>query len=244
MTAGPVLQLLCAGAARGLVDALRARFAAETGARIEGRFGAVGAMKEALAAGAPGDVMVVTDAMVTVLADSGALDGATRASLGVVRTGVAVRAGDADPAIDTPEALRAALRGADRVYFPDPARATAGIHFAAVLQRLGLDETLAPRLATFANGAAAMAALAAAGEAVPIGCTQITEIRATPGVRVVGPLPAPFELATVYTAAVARHAADRALAARFVALLGGDGTSAAREAAGFEASPLSGTARS
>ena len=165
MTAGPVLRLLCAGAARGLVDALQARFAAETGARIEGRFGAVGAMKEALAAGAPCDVMVVTDAMVTALADSGALDGSTRAPLGVVRTGVAVRAGDAAPAIDTPDALRAALLGADRICFPDPARATAGIHFASVLQRLGVDETLAPRLATFPNGATAMAALAAPASA-------------------------------------------------------------------------------
>jgi molybdate transport system substrate-binding protein len=244
MTVGPVLQLLCAGAARGLVDALQARFTAATGARIEGRFGAVGAMKEALAGGAPCDVMVVTDAMVSALVESGALDGATRAPLGVVRTGVAVRAGDADPAIDTPDAVRAALLGADRICFPDPARATAGIHFASVLQRLGIDEALAPRLATFPNGATAMAALAASGERAAIGCTQITEILATPGVRLVGPLPLAFELATVYTAAVARQAADPALAVRFVDLLTGTDSREARRAAGFELEPLSGTARS
>jgi len=244
MTAGAVLQLLCAGAARGLVDALQARFAAETGARIEGRFGAVGAMKEALVAGAPCDVMVLTDAMVCALVEAGALDGSTRAPLGVVRTGVAVRAGDADPAIGTPDALRAALLGADRICFPDPARATAGIHFASVLRRLGLEETLAPRLATFPNGATAMAALASTPERAAIGCTQITEILAMPGVRLVGPLPPAFELATVYSAAVARRAADPALAARFVELLAGAGARDARRTAGFEVDPLSGTARS
>ena len=237
MTASAVLHLLCAGAARGLVDALQARFSAETGARIEGRFGAVGAMKEALAGGAPCDVMVVTDAMVSTLAETGALDGSTRAPLGVVRTGVAVRAGDADPVLGSADALRAALLGADRIYFPDPARATAGIHFASVLQRLGIAATLAPRLATFPNGATAMAALAAAAERAPIGCTQITEILATPGVRLAGPLPPAFELATLYTAAVAREAADASLAARFVELLTGAASRAARQAAGFELDP-------
>ena len=50
MTAGATtLHLLCAGAARGLVGALEPRFAHETGATLVGRYGAVGAMKEALA---------------------------------------------------------------------------------------------------------------------------------------------------------------------------------------------------
>ena len=45
------LHLLCAGAAQGLVTALQPRLLQELTAQTGGRFGAVGAMKEAFAAG-------------------------------------------------------------------------------------------------------------------------------------------------------------------------------------------------
>ena len=39
-----------------------------------------------------------------------------------------------------------------------------------------------------------------------LGCTQVSEILYTEGVELVGPLPARFELSTVYSGAVATHA--------------------------------------
>ena len=234
MTAAAVLNVLCAGAAQGLVKALQQRFAAATGAQVQGRFGAVGAMKEALLAGEPCDVMIVTDAMIETLAASGALRGESCAPLGRVRTGIAVRVADPLPAIDTPDELRSALLAADRIYFPDPERATAGIHFAAVLRQLGIDDELAPRFATFSNGATSMRELAQSAAQRPIGCTQVTEINGTDGVRLVGALPKAFELATAYSAAVASRASDPALAARFVSLLAGIDSMALRRQGGFE----------
>jgi molybdate transport system substrate-binding protein len=47
-----------------------------------------------------------------------------------------------------------------------------------------------------------MRALAASTAAHPIGSTQETEIRSTPGVVLVAPLPPGCDLTTVYTAAV------------------------------------------
>ncbi len=228
------LELLCAGAAQGLVKALQQRFQDETGAALQARFGAVGAMKEALLAGEPCDVMVVTAAMVDALAAEGLLRADTRAALGRVRTGVAVRAGDAAPEVATPEALRNALRAADAVFFPDAERSTAGIHFAGVLRQLGLWDELQGRLRTYPNGATAMRELGASTAARPIGCTQVTEIRYTAGITLVAVLPSQFELATVYTAAVTATARDPALAARFVALLAGAEALPLRAAGGFE----------
>ena len=229
------LNLLCAGAAQGLVRSLQPRFLAETGASVAGRFGAVGAMKEALDAGEPCDVMIVTGAMVRLLTDAGALRARANAALGRVRTAVAVRSGTPHPDVSTVESLRAALLAADALYFPDPVRATAGIHFASVLKKLGIAEELAPRWRPFPNGATAMRELAASTSPNPIGCTQATEILYTDGVDLVALLPTQFELATVYTAAVAQRAADPDLAARFVALLAGVDTRALRTQAGFEA---------
>jgi molybdate transport system substrate-binding protein len=229
------LRLLSAGAAQGLVQALAPKFQARTGATLGGRFGAVGAMKEALLAGEPCDLMVTTDAMVDALVAEGRLRAEGRAALGRVRTGVAVRRGEPRPDVGTPESLAAALRAADAIYFPDPERATAGIHFLSVLRQLGLDAELAQRFRTFPNGATAMRELAAATSPRPIGCTQVTEILYTGGVELVGLLPPRFELATVYTAAVAAQAAEPALAARLIELLTGPDSAALRAHAGFEA---------
>jgi molybdate transport system substrate-binding protein len=234
MTTTRTLHLLCAGAAQGLVRALQPQLAQRCGAAIAGRFGAVGAMKEALLAGEPCDLMVVTDKMVGELAAAGLLRGDTRLPLGRVRTGVAVRSGQPKPDVTTPEALRAALLAAEGIYFPDPERATAGIHFANVMRELGVHDELRPRFRTFPNGATAMRELAASAAPRLIGCTQVTEINYTEGVELVGALPQRFELATVYTAAVATRAAEPELALQFVEMMAGDESQALRLAGGFE----------
>jgi molybdate transport system substrate-binding protein len=229
-----VLHFLSAGAAQGLLKALQPAFEAAHGVTLQGRFGAVGAMKEALLAGEPCDLFVSTDAMVTELSSQGRLDGGTRAALGRVRTGVAVRAGDSRPDVSTPESLRAALRAASGIYFPDPLRATAGIHFVQVLRELGIHDELLPRFRTFPNGATAMRELAAAGSPQPIGCTQVTEILYTAGVEWVAMLPPRFELATVYAAAVAAGSPQAAPALRLVQLMTSDEAASLRQQGGFE----------
>lgn len=238
MTARPSLNLLCAGAAQGLVSALQARWRGEVGSDIGGRFGAVGAMQEALRAGEPCDVFVSTDKMIGELIEAGLLRAdslpGSRATLGRVYTGIAVRAAAPHPDVATPEALRAALLAADAIYFPDAVRATAGIHFAGVMRELGLFDTLAPRFRTYPNGATAMREMAAHGTPNSIGCTQVSEILFIDGVELVANLPARFALATPYTAAVSASAADPALAAKFAAMLAGDDTKALRQAGGFE----------
>lgn len=231
------LHLLSAGAARGLVLALEPQFSAATGATLQASFGAVGAMRDALLGGAPCDVIILTDAMIDALGHEGRASLATRQALGRVRTGVAVRAGDPHPEVSSAAGLKAALQAADALYFPDPEKATAGIHFARVMRELGVHDALQPRFHPHPNGATAMRELAASTSPRPLGCTQVTEILYTPGVALVGLLPSQFELATVYTAVVMAQAADADLATRFVALLAGEQAQPLRTAGGFE--PLS-----
>lgn len=228
------LNFLSAGAAQGLVRALQAGFEADTGRLLQGRFGAVGAMKEALMAGEPCDLLVLTDTLVQQLVEQGLLRRDSCAPLGRVRTGVAVRAADPQPDVSTPDALRAALLAADAIYFPDPVRATAGIHFAQVLQALGVHDELQPRFCTFPNGATAMREMAASTLPRPLGCTQVTEILYTAGVQLVAVLPPKFELATPYTAAVTTASNQAEAAGRLVALMSGAASLALRQAGGFE----------
>jgi molybdate transport system substrate-binding protein len=228
------LILLSGGAANGLVAALGSRFKQETGADIDGTFGAVGAMRDKLIGGARADMLILTSALIAELAKAGHVVAGSAADLGAVATGVAVRSGDPAPAVGDADALRAALRAADGIYFPDPGLATAGIHFAKVLERLGIAEEVAPRLRTFPNGQAAMAALAARQGGRPIGCTQITEILNTNGVALVGNLPAEFALATVYTLGICANAQSPALARRFAAMLTDADSRELRRKLGFD----------
>jgi molybdate transport system substrate-binding protein len=155
------------------------------------------------------------------------------ADIGTVLTAIAVRRDDPAPPIADAADLRAALLAGGEIYFPDPKLATAGIHFAGVLDRLGIAAEAAPRLRTFPNGATAMRALAASTGQRPIGCTQVTEILATPGLRLVAPLPGELRLATVYTAAVCTKAGLSEQARALVGLLGGPAARESRQRAGF-----------
>jgi molybdate transport system substrate-binding protein len=228
------VRLLSGGAAHGVVRALSERFRAATGYEIDGTFSAVGAMRDKLLAGEPADLVILTRKLVDELAASGHVVPSPRADLGVVRTGIAVRTGDPSPDVSSADALRDSLLASQGIYFPDPQMATAGIHFAGVLAKLGVADELASRLRTFPNGATAMRALAQASDARLIGCTQITEIKGTPGVTLVGPLPALFELATTYSVGLCARATAPAAARRFITLLSGDESRAVRADAGFE----------
>ena len=55
------LALLSAGAAKGLVLALQQRFTEASGAQLQATFGAVGAIREQWLAGAPCDVIILTE---------------------------------------------------------------------------------------------------------------------------------------------------------------------------------------
>lgn len=227
------VRVLGAGASQGIVTSFAPALLAATGCTLEGTFGAVGAIRERFLAGEPCDVLILTAAQIAALAAEGLVLAAAGGPLGVVRTGIAVRKGDPHPPIGDAAGLAAALLAADEIYLADPKRATAGIHFAGVIARLGLSERLAPRLRPYPRGHFAMHALAESKARAAIGCTQVTEIADEPGIALVGALPPEFELATVYSVAVC--ARTQSPAARWLArALTAEASLPERRARGFE----------
>ena len=218
------LRILSGGAAQGAACAL----ATLNGFDLQGDFGAVGAMQKKLLEGEACDLVILTRGLIEDLEKSGRV--LAKSDLGAVRTAIAVRERDAAPDVSTAAALRAALAAADEIYFPDPEKATAGIHFMGVLRKLGVQGNLK----TYPNGATAMREMVRSEARSVIGCTQATEILNTAGAKLVAPLPREFELATIYTAAVCAGAPHREAAQRFLALLGGDESRELRKKAGFE----------
>ena len=227
----PGPRLFSAGAAQALVREFAATFFGTSGNALDATFGAVGAIAERLAAGETPDLIILTRAMIDRLVAEGRVRADSVADLGVVQTGVAVRNADPTPEVADAAALTTALLTAEGIYFPDPVKATAGIHFAGVIDRLGIRDKVEGSFRTFPNGATAMRELAQARGGVLIGVTQVTEILYTPGVRLVSLLPPELGLATTYTIGAFTGAPEVAL--RFARELAGPALRDAREQAGF-----------
>ncbi len=107
--------------------------------------------------------------------------------------------------------IRSKLAGAD------PAQgATRGIHFAGVLQRLGIADAVKAKTTLVPGGYPAE--LVARGE-VEMVVHQISEIVPVKGVTLVGPLPNELQKVTVYGAGVAVASTSKDAARAFVAFL-------------------------
>jgi molybdate transport system substrate-binding protein len=167
-------------------------------------FTAGGARDAVLAGAACGLVFTSEPAMGALVKAGRVLPPAT--VVGRTGLGFAVPAGAAE--LDTAD-LATALRAPPRIAMADPASgATAGTHFQAVLEKLGLAAELAPRITRHANGMLAVAEVAA-GRA-DVGVSQVTEIVPTEGVELGGTLPEALQMWTAYVAALTPAADDGA----------------------------------
>ena len=193
------LNIFSAGAAQAVVTQIAEKFRRDGGDAINAAFGAVGAMKARVVAGEPADVIILTAVLIDELIGEGLVVRGSRADLGKVGTGVAVRAGTPLPDIGNAQGLRDSILAATKIVCPDPAVATAGKVVLSVLDRLGIAAEVKPRLQYFPSGYPAMAYLAQCTGTREIGITQVTEILANPGVKLVGPLPAELQNTAVYS---------------------------------------------
>jgi len=229
-----MLRILSAGAAQAVVETIADAYTRETGDPVTAEFSAVGAMKARVVAGEAVDVVILTGALIDELVSSGHVAPGSRADLGKVGTGVAVRAGTPLPDVSSAQALRASLLAATAMVFPDPAVATAGKVVMQACEKLGIADQVRSRMQHFPNGYAAMRWLAASGGRNEIGITQITEILANKGVTYVGPLPGDLQAKAIYAAGLATRAAEAAAARKFIARLTGASARPMLAKAGYE----------
>ena len=228
-----MIRVLGGGAAQGLAATLGPAIAAATGLSVDGDYGPVGGMRDRIVAGEAADLVILSRSLVEALAEQGHVLRDSLVDVGKVATGIAVRDADAAVPSATEDALRAPLLEADGIFFPDPQQATAGIHFANVLRKMGIHDALSSRFLTFPGGIPAMAALARSDLSRPIGCTQVTEIMGSAGVRLSGLLPPGCDLVTTYTAGVTSRAAHPEAARAMSRILAAPESAPVRAAAGF-----------
>ncbi len=197
------IRVLAAGAAKAAVERIAPEFTRQTGHTLNATFDTVGAQRDRVLNGAPGtvaDVVILSHAVITQLRSAGRLNQDSARNLGVVSVSLAVPQGAPVPDISSPQALKQTLLAAPSIAYADPARgATAGTHFAKVLDTLGLSQTLQPRITVLPFGVEVIKDVSHGKYA--LGVSQSSEILQHPGITMVGPLPVPLALSTGYAAA-------------------------------------------
>jgi molybdate transport system substrate-binding protein len=227
------LKIMCARSMHQVVGRLADDFRRRSGHDPALVFGTVGALQTKLDAGETADVVITGAPAMDRLEQTGALAPGSRTDLATTRIGVAVRDGAAAPDISSPEAFRRALVAAPRIAFSDAAvGGSAGVHLAKLFVELGLGEEIKRKgMPQRSGGEAAQRVAEGAADLV---LTLIAEIVAVPGVRVVGPLPAPLGNDTTYCMAVHARCPAPEAARAFLAALADPATDAGWQAAGFE----------
>jgi molybdate transport system substrate-binding protein len=231
--------LIAPGGIRSAVEQLIPGFEQKTAYKVNATFVSGGESKQQVVRGDAFDVPIVQPPYPDVLASGNVVE-SSATPLASVAVGVAVKQGAPKPDISTPEAVKKMLLAAKSIVIPDAALgAAAGVSINAMLQRMGIDEQVEPKLkrvrGTGPNGAGGgnvATAMVANGEA-EIVMTFFSEMD-VPGVDKLGMLPREISPRTALVGFVSTHAKNPAAAKALLHYLSSPGAAAVYKSVGME----------
>jgi len=195
------LNVLSAIGMQSVMEDLGPKFERATGHKLVMAFATGGATVKRAQDGEAADVVVAPRQGIDSLVKNGKAAASNVTALASTGISVAVRKGTPKPDISSPEAFKRALLAAKSITYLNPADGGAsGIHFAKVLDRLGIASEMKSKT-VFAPKAGAVGPMVANGEA-EIGVLQFQLLFSIAGIEIVGPLPGDLQDATVFSAAI------------------------------------------
>lgn len=232
-TQAKTLDVLSAGALEGLLSMLIPDFTRETGHKVSLKVGTIGVVQARLRAGEHADLVIMSPAATAAMEKDGAAIRGSAVNICQAEAGIGVRAGAPRPDIATPDAFRRALIAARAITATDPkAGGTAGVHFAKLLERMGIADEVKAKLMLWDTGRAVIDTIAS-GKA-ELGITFISELMLDQRIAVVGPLPQGMRLTNIYTAAIPANSAAVETARTFIAFLTGPAARARFKSVGLD----------
>ncbi len=202
------LKVLSGNGARAAVRELCTQFERATGHEVNVQFEVNAALARKIEAGESFDVAVLNPQPLDALIKLGRIVADSRAVIGRIGLGVAVRAGAPKPAIATVTQFKSALLAAKAVAYPG--EGASGIYFAALVERLGIGEQMKPKMRPMA--AEDTVEVVARGEADLV-VVVASRIVGVPGVEFVGLIPAEVQTNIGFTTGIG-SASKRPEAAR------------------------------
>jgi len=212
------LRVLSAGAIEPGLKAAAAAFEKQTGHNVKISFNTAPELKKRMESNPDVDVVIAPPAVIGEFAAASKL-AETRANVGRVGMGVAVREGAPVPDISSAEALKRSVLAADSLVFN---RASTGIYLEGLLKKMDVYAQVEGKATRYPDGAAVMEHVIK-GKGQEIGFGAITEILLYQGkgLKFVGPVPAEVQNYTAYTAAPLASGRQQELAQQFVSFLAG-----------------------
>lgn len=179
-------------------------FTARTGIRVTSSLAASSTLAKQIEAGAPADVYFSADLQwMTYLEQRGLLRPGSRHDVVGNSLVLIAPASSSLQVRIAPGFDLASLLGGGRLAVADPDSVPAGIYAREALQKLGVWDSVVPRLVRAENVRAALAYVAR-GDA-PLGIVYRTDALVEKGVRIAGAFPANSHSPIVYPAALTRH---------------------------------------
>jgi len=198
------LKVLASNGVRTALEELAPAFERETGNKVAFEFGVAAVLRRQIEAGEPFDLAILTRLSVDDLVKAGKVDGNSRAPIARSGVGIGIRKGAERADIGTADALMRTMLAATSVTWAK--EGASGMHFASVLERIGIAARMKPK-ETLVDTGAEVGKLLADGK-VQYGALLVNELMTLPGVEVLGALPPDLQSYVVFTAGVAKASAS------------------------------------
>ena len=202
-------------AVQAVVEELTPQFEQSTGVRLAMTWGTAPMLIKRLQGGETADVLVLNRAGMDAMTKAGRIRAGSEATLASSATAMAVKTGAPRPDISSPEALKRTLLAARAISYTHPdAGGASGIHFAKVLEKMGIAAEINAKT-KFPPPAGLSGAFLPTG-GVDLAVQQVPEMRNVAGIEILGFLPGDLHMVTVFVAGIETASKHEAAAGAFI----------------------------
>src|SRR5258708_27201767 len=170
-----------------------AQFEKATGHKVAATFGPTGPLTKRIADGEMADVVILGGDSTAALLGQGKIVAGSNAAAARGMIGAGVAKGAPKPDISSEAAFKAALLNAKAIAVPDPAGGgSSGVYFSKLFEKMGLAETLKPKLKLAAGGPNGYAAKFVIKSGADLALQPIPQLMAVGGLEGGGAPPRAF----------------------------------------------------
>jgi molybdate transport system substrate-binding protein len=222
------ITVISGGGIRSMMTELGQQFERKSGHKLTVSYGISAQLRALIEASTRFDLAILTEPVPAQLVEKGYIR-APVVQIARVGIGVAIRKSAAKPDISSSNAFKRTLIEAKSISYAS--QSGSGVHFAKVIERLGIAEPIKAKARIVPGGA--VEGPVARGE-VELGISAVPDIVATPGAELLGPLPPDLQAYIVFTGGVAVGANEPIAARTLIDFLISPASAAIIRSAGLE----------
>lgn len=232
------IKVLSTTAMKSSLDSIVPRFEQDTGHSVLFIYTPSAQILRRVADGDPSDVVIATGEVIAELIDLGKIVAGSDAALARSQIGIAVQRDAPTPDISSSEKFKTVLLEASAIGMSNPVGGgQSGRYLVEIFEQLGITEAVKAKVIYGPGGPAGLVGHFLARGEVDVGLQQMAELRAVPGIQVVGPLPPDIQRETVFSAGLSHAAAQPDAGSELILTLRGRAAAAVITAKGFTVVP-------